>query len=329
MSHDTAPGRAARVRPLAPSSVSEPAREMLGSAAAGPVHYPDEHDTAAWTALGAAMQETVESFYRSSTPGPDVLHRGVAQLGGVTTYTLRPARLDPEADDPLFLEIHGGALWLGGGDLAWMAGAAAAVERDGTTWCPDYRMPPTHPFPTPLDDCIAVYRRALQERAPHQIVVSGASAGGNLAAATLVRARDEGLPMPAALVLLTPELDLTESGDTFTTNDGIDHVLTSLMPVNRLYAAGHDLDEPYLSPLFADLGGFPPTFLQSGTRDLFLSNTVRMHRRLLAAGVDAELHVFEAMPHGSFGGATPEDLELRAATRRFERRHLAGLTGTS
>ena len=145
---------------------------------------------------------------------------------------------------------------------------------------------------------------------------TGASAGGNLAAALVVRARDEGLPLPAALVLISPELDLTESGDSFHTNLGIDNVLGSLIQTNLLYANGHDLDDPYLSPLFADVTGFPPTFLQAGTRDLFLSNSVRMHRKLRAAGVEAELHVFEAMPHGGFAGA-PEDLDLRLEIRRF------------
>jgi acetyl esterase/lipase len=133
----------------------------------------------------------------------------------------------------------------------------------------------------------------------------------------MARAKDEGLPMPAGLVLLTPEVDLTESGDSFTTNLGLDNILSSrLMPANLLYAAGHDLSHPYLSPLFADVSGFPPTFIQAGTRDLFLSNAVRMHRKLRAAGVDAELHVFEAMPHGGFGGA-PEDIEMRQEIRRF------------
>ena len=147
------------------------------------------------------------------------------------------------------------------------------------------------------------------------------SAGGNLAAALLVRARDEGLPMPAALVLPTPMVDLTESGDTFQTLNGVDGGLRSQMAVNLLYANGHDLTDPYLSPLFADLSDFPPTFLQSGTRDLFLSNTVRLHRKLLAAGVDTELHIFEAMPHAGFGGTTPEDIELDAAIHAFLDKH--------
>ena len=157
--------------------------------------------------------------------------------------------------------------------------------------------------------CIAA---SLRDHSPDTIIVGGSSAGGNLAAALIVRARDEGLPLPRAAVLLSPELDLTESGDSFQANMGVDSVLVrSLMPANRLYAGGHDLAHPYVSPLFADFTkGFPPTFVQAGTRDLFLSNAVRMHRKLLAAGVAAELHVFEAMPHGGFFGA-PEDAELR------------------
>jgi epsilon-lactone hydrolase len=191
-----------------------------------------------------------------------------------------------------------------------------AISTGMIHWAVDYRMPPLHPYPTPLDDCMAVYRALLDRRAPQDIFVGGGSAGGNLAAALIARAKDEGLPMPAGLVLMTPEVDLTESGDSFTTNLGIDNVLGRLMQTNLLYANGHDLTHPYLSPLFADVTGFPPTFLQAGTRDLFLSNTVRMHRKLRSAGVDAELHIWEAMPHGGFGGA-PEDIEIRLELRRF------------
>jgi acetyl esterase/lipase len=191
-----------------------------------------------------------------------------------------------------------------------------------TTVAVDYRMPPDHPYPAPLDDCVAIYRALLRGHRPEEIIVGGGSAGGNLAAALILRARDEGLPLPAAAVLVTPELDLTESGDTFRTNMGVDNVLTrSLMPANLLYAAGHDLSHPYLSPLFGDFTkGFPPTVVSAGTRDLFLSNAVRMHRALRAAGVESELHVVEAAPHGGFFGA-PEDAELERDLRRFVDAH--------
>ena len=184
-------------------------------------------------------------------------------------------------------------------------------------------MPPDHPYPTPVDDCLTVYRSLLREHRPGQIVVSGASAGGNLAAAMILRARDEGLPLPAAAVLMTPEADLTESGDSFETNLGLDNLLTQrLMPANLLYANGHDLTHPYLSPLFADFTrGFPPTILTTGTRDLFLSNTVRLHRALRAAGVPAELHVMEAAGHGGFLGQAPEDADVEAEISTFMDAH--------
>ena len=117
-------------------------------------------------------------------------------------------------------------------------------------------------------------------------------------------------------------MDLTESGDTFNTLLGVDTALTRrLMPANLLYASGHDLRDPYLSPLFADFTrGFPPTFLQSGTRDLFLSNTVRMHAALRAADVEADLHVQEGAPHVGFA-CCPEARHRDREVLRFVNRH--------
>jgi acetyl esterase/lipase len=128
------------------------------------------------------------------------------------------------------------------------------------------------------------------------------------------------------MVLLSPEADLTESGDTFETMVGVDTVGggKSLMPANLLYANGHDLAHPYLSPLFGDFTkGFPPTLLTSGTRDFFLSNTVRMHRALRAAGIHADLHVMEAGPHAGFMADTPEERELDAEIGQFIHTRLA------
>jgi acetyl esterase/lipase len=203
-----------------------------------------------------------------------------------------------------------------------MMSTAAAARARLHTWGVDYRMPPDFPYPTPLDDCLAVYRALLEVKPPEKIVVGGASAGGNLAAALMLKARAVGLPMPACLLLITPEADLTESGDTFETNQGIDYVLVSRLTDSiALYANGHDLNDPFLSPLFGDVSEFPPTFLQAGTRDLFLSNAVRLHRKLREANVEAELHVWEAMPHGGFFGA-PEDAELAVEIRKFLAKHL-------
>ncbi|WP_245866045.1 alpha/beta hydrolase [Rhodococcoides kyotonense] len=241
---------------------------------------------------------------------------------GVPVFVVTPPNTSID-DDRVFLDIHGGALIQGGGETCRLNGIATAGQVGARTWAVDYRMPPDHPYPAPLDDCVAAYRAVLREHHPSRVIIGGGSAGANLAAALILRARDEGLPLPAAAVLLTPELDLTESGDTFQTNAAVDIVGNqSLMPVNRLYAGGHDLAHPYLSPLFADLKeGFPPTLLTAGTRDVFLSNAVRMHRALRAAEVPTELHVFEAAPHGGFFGTAPEDALVDREVRQFVDKH--------
>jgi monoterpene epsilon-lactone hydrolase len=306
-----------RPRPPIPTSVSEQARGFLGQTIGTDESPPALDDVDGWV----RRIERGNDYIRGRFSGLDFsVSADETEIVGVHAYVIRAHDVPDSTDTPIYLDIHGGGLTGGGGEACRLMCSAGAMTTGLVHWAVDYRMPPLHPYPTPLDDCVAVYRELLEVRSPHDIFVGGASAGGNLAAALIARANDEGLPMPAALVLLTPEVDLTESGDSFHTNLGIDNVLGSLMQANLLYANGHDLTDPYISPLFADVTGFPPTFLQAGTRDLYLSNTVRMHRKLRAAGVDAELHVFEAMPHGGFGGS-PEDLELRNEIRRFLDKH--------
>lgn len=312
-----------QIRPAAPRSVSESAQTFLdlpNPYEALSVVVPDLDDVEGWDRHIIERDAPVRDVFAPLMPGDGVVERHTEIFNGVPTFVLQPTETSQNSR-ALFLEIHGGALIQCGGDLAWMLAMPAAMERAGVTWVPDYRMPPRNPYPAALEDCVAAYRKALEVRRPNEIIISGGSAGGNLAAASLLKARAQGLPMPAGLVLISPELDLTESGDSFRTNLGID-TLGSLVTESRLYAAGHDLADPYLSPLFGDVSGFPPTFLMCGSREIFLSNTIRMHRKLLTAGVRAELHVLEAMPHGGFGGTSPEDKVANAEVRRFERDRL-------
>ncbi|GGA36649.1 alpha/beta hydrolase [Sphingomonas psychrolutea] len=276
--------------------------------------YPPLDDKDAWRAYVAAVDAAVLSRFPawSEASGARADHR---DAGGARVFDIVPSGLDPN-DPSVVLDLHGGALILCGGEMCRMMGVGTAMRLQRRVWAVDYRMAPDYPYPAALDDCIAAYRALLGERSPNEIIVSGGSAGGNLAAALMLRARDEGLPMPAGLILGTPEIDLTESGDSFRTNLGVDPSLRSLMHVNLLYADGHDLAHPYLSPLFGDLSGFPPTILTTGTRDLYLSNTVRMHRALRAVGVAADLHVTEAGPHTGFPGG-PEGAEIDKELRRF------------
>lgn len=276
--------------------------------------FPSIEDKDGWRNFVMMADQAVgESLPRAS--GLSTAEVEERDVDGVRVYDISVPEADPRSRG-VVLDIHGGGLILCGGELCRIMGIGTAASLQRRIWSVDYRMPPEHPYPAALNDCITAYRALLRERAPTEIVVSGVSAGGNLAAALVLRARDEGLPLPAGLILGTPEVDLTESGDSFHTNDGVDPGLRSLMPANLLYANGLDLTNPYLSPLFGDLTGFPPTILTTGTRDLYLSNTVRMHRKLRAADVPAELHVMEAAPHVGFPGS-PEGQEINKELRRF------------
>jgi monoterpene epsilon-lactone hydrolase len=282
---------------------------------APPPVWPALDDATGWSDYAAFGDQMILSMLPDPPPETKVEEMEIDP--GVRVFAITPAGVHPE-DTRVYLEMHGGALIMGGGDCCRVMGCHVAQRMNMTVWTVDYRMPPKDPFPAALDDGLAAYRLALKDHRPDEIVLGGGSSGGGIAASLILRARDEGVDLPAAAILITPEADLTESGDTFSTNMGIDSSLTSsLMPANLLYAGGHDLADPYLSALFGDFSkGFPPTFLSSGTRDLFLSNTVRLHRRLRAAGVPADLHVLEAAPHGGFIGA-PEDDEMNEEIRRF------------
>ncbi len=298
-----------------PTTVSAQARAMLSMPAKRPV-YPAPEDVEEWL----DQIRVGDEFLRTVLPPiPDSIVGEERSVNGVRVFTHRPAAAAPGS--PIYLDLHPGGLIQLGGEPCRLLGGLIAGWLGMEVWSVDYRMPPLHPFPAALDDCITVYRELTTLMESVDVFVGGVSAGGNVAAALLLRAKDEQLPMPVALYLGTPEADLTESGDSFAVNRDADNTLASLRDVNTLYANGRDLTLPYISPLFGDLSGFPPTILSSGTRDLFLSNTVRMHRKLRAAGVQADLHVFEAMPHTGFGPGSPEDLDLRNEISAFLQSH--------
>ena len=292
--------------------------------------YPDASDKEAWRAQITATDNFLSKMAGAGVPAgtSEVEEKSIA---GVRVYIVTPHGLAKD-DRNVVLEMHGGALIYGGGETCKIMATRTATKLRRRIWTIDYRMPPDHPYPAGLDDCVAVYKALLEERKPGEIIFSGNSAGGNLVSALTLRARDEGLPLPAANILSTPEVDLTESGDSFQTNVGVDSLLRPLMPINLMYANGTDLKHPYISPLFADLSkGFPPSILTAGTRDLFLSNTVRFHRALRKAGIEAHLHILEAAGHIGLP-ESPEgeelDEELRLFVRRFwgdERRSAAQL----
>lgn len=314
----------ARRIPL-PASVSPQARAFLAMPRVMLGERPPLADKEAWrrwvTTMNLGSEPRVAQMM--ALVG-DRVRLATREIAGVVVHVATPAESHPARRDWLRITVHGGGLVYMGGSYARAEAGLVALQSGCEAWSVDYRMPPDHPYPAAVDDVVAVYRAALATRAPGSVAISGASAGGNIAAAAALKARDLGLALPGALGLFTPECDLTESGDSFVTNLDVDNVLPGPLPEEiALYADGADLRDPYLSPLFGDFTpGYPPTQIQTGTRDLFLSNSVRMHRALRAAGVTAELHVWEAMPHGGFGFDAPENADARREFNDFLERHL-------
>jgi acetyl esterase/lipase len=284
------------------------------------VAYPALDDVEGWRNYAAMANAGLTQSLRARCqefPAETTTH----SLSASQLYEVAPAQIDK--DDRAILYIHGGAFIVGGGEAARLAAMQIAGMSKIRAFSIDYRMPPDHPYPTPLDDTFEAYRWLLDRYKPENIAFYGGSAGANLAVACALKARDEGLPLPGACILHSPGVDLTQSGDSFVTNTGLDVVLKRpSIELMALYAGGHDLRDPLLSPVFADFSkGFPPTIMTSGTRDLLLSPTVMLHRALRRAGIRAELHVWEAMTHGLFHNA-PEAQELLAEHIRFMREAL-------
>jgi epsilon-lactone hydrolase len=305
----------ARAIPV-PNTISPEAQKFLGAAV-------PRTGKVSWTPQTIAATDRLLAERTAALPQLFPAEITAHRLSATALYEITSKGAPKINEARAVLYLHGGAFVVGGGPLAAQTALPLALEAACKVYAIDYRMPPQHPFPAALDDGLEAYRYVLERFKPRNVAVYGGSAGGGLAAALMLKARDSGLPLPGAVVLCTPEADLTESGDTFETNGIIDVVLQERLTDSiALYANGHDLKDPYLSPVFGDFNrGFPPTILISGTRDLFLSNTVILHRALRRAGVEAELHVFEAMPHGGFSGA-PEDAESLAEQVRFIDQHL-------
>ena len=305
----------ARAIPV-PQTISREAQKFLAAS-------PPRTQTTGWTREAIAAIESHLAERCAALPQLFPADIVTQRLSATSLFEIA-SKTDSKLNEArAVLYVHGGAFVVGGGILAAQMALPLTAMVSCKVFAIDYRMPPDHPFPAALDDALEAYRYVLERFAPHNVAIYGASAGGGLAAALILKARDLGLALPGASVLVTPEADLTESGDTFATNEIIDVVLQRRLTDSiALYANGHELTDPYLSPIFGDFHkGFPPTILISGTRDLFLSNTVILHRALRRAGVAAELHVFEAMPHGGFQGA-PEDAESLTEQVRFLSRHL-------
>jgi acetyl esterase/lipase len=318
------------IRYAVPQSISPEARAIyeklapMVALAAATRHAPRTVEE--FAAQHAAAEARAEA---SNRPLLQKLGVSVAemQLGGIRLLELRPANY--QDDGTLVIYVHGGGFVLGSANSSAGLPAMMARATGRRMLSVDYTIAPQARWPQAIDQVMAAYQALLKDgHSPKSIGIVGESAGGNIAAASVLKLRDQGVELPAAMVLLSPGLDLTMRSDTWTTLAAADPVLSdaaSLEAAFELYAPGADRTNPYISPLYGDFGkGYPPVLLQAGTREVVLSDSVRLHRALKAAGIEATLDLYEGMPHVFQGYMrdTPEQKASFEEQRRFWLRHL-------
>jgi len=222
-----------------------------------------------------------------------------SSIAGVRCDLITPLATSAEKQDRVLINVHGGGFNSDSGSL--VEGVPIAYLTQIKVVSVYYRLAPEHPFPAAVDDTEAVYKELLKTYKPRRVGLFGTSAGAILTAEVASRLRRDGVPLPAALGIFSGTGDLSQAGDSVAlfTLSGLQGNLEppSGHPHHREYIGGVDPKDPMVSPLYADLRGFPPTLFVTSTRDLLLSGTTILHRAFLRAGVDAQLVVFEALPH--------------------------------
>jgi acetyl esterase/lipase len=232
---------------------------------------------------------------------PAMLPKGIeferVDIGGIEAEWLTPIGRSTEV---VILHLHGGGYVSGSAELHRMMTSQLAKSLDARVLAPNYRLAPEHPFPAALEDALEVYRYLLATGCdPADVVVSGDSAGGGLALALVMKLRGSGVPLPAALVLMSPWTDLELKNPSCTEKAGDEALLT--VPVLREwaleYAGGARLDDPLLSPVNGDFSGFPPMLVQVGSEEILLDDARILAQRAEAAGVHVHLSVWEGLWH--------------------------------
>ena len=318
----------AQVVPVPAADMSAAAQALAAAPYRAPAWNANPPDDAGWRAIVAKLADAALPVI-ARTRETLGLTMTATTVGGVKAFEFTPRTMPDAHRNQLILNIHGGGYVYGPGESGMMEAMLISAYGGYRVIAIDYRMPPDAPYPAAMDDATAAWRAVAAAHDPKRVAIVGTSTGGGMALALMLRAKAEGLPLPGAIAPGTPWSDMTATGDTYRTNEWLDNVLVSydgyLSHAAKLYAAGRDLRDPQLSPINGDFAGLPPAILTSGTRDLFLSNTVRTHRKLRRAGVEAQLHVYEGLSHAQylFDPAAPETKEVFTEIAAFFDAHLA------
>jgi epsilon-lactone hydrolase len=259
---------------------------------------------------------------------PAMLPKGIEfqeiEIGGITAEWLIPVS---RSTDAVIVHLHGGGYVSGSPELHRMLTSQLSKCLGARVLVPNYRLAPEYPFPAALDDSLAVYHSLVSEgHDPAGIVLSGDSAGGGLALATVMCLRDAGEPLPAAVVCMSPWTDLELKNPSCTEKADDEALLT--VPVLEAwaleYAGGAGLGDPLLSPVNGNYSGFPPMLIQVGSEELLLDDARLVARKAEAAGVRVELRIWEGLWHvwQVLGSLVPENEATFAEIGGFLRRCL-------
>ena len=247
-----------------------------------------------------------------------------ASIAGVPVRVITPPDIPADHRDRVLINLHGGGFNSDSGSLTESV-PVASLSRIKTI-AVLYRLAPEHPFPAALEDAIAVYREVRKTHKPADIAIFGTSAGAILTGEVAAKLKQLGLPEPSALGIFSGFGDWATRGDSealFALRGLAGHLDIPHTRNHDDYAATTDLKDPILSPIYSDLHGMPPTLFITSTRDLLLSGTTTLHRAFLRADVDAQLVVFEALPHAFWNDPTlPETREADALMARFFTKNL-------
>lgn len=318
----------ARPKAHIPTTVSPEAQEVLREwdFSYRDVKLPSPDDLAAWKIawdlteeawtqanddVQRAYEPTIRSAMHGGVPVLDVQPKGWRENARVLVYT------------------HGGAYTMFSARSTLTSAVPVANDTGLRVISVDYTPAPFARYEETTRQVLAVVKALLDDgRSPKDIAIYGDSAGGALAAGSVLRMRDENVDMPAAVVLLSPWSDITASGDTYETLKDADLLLNydnALKASADAYADPRDQKHPYVSPVYADYGkGFPPTLIQGGTKEIFLSNFVRLYQVLDQAGIPVKLDLYEGMWHvfQGFSHALPESMQARRKMAAFLQEHL-------
>ena len=308
-----------------PDTISPRAQKILRQMD-GPLtpSLPGPNDIAGWQKIrGSIVTPRLNEIFKETNDIALKKYPSTSEhrtLGGVTVVEIRP--IGWKDNGKILVYTHGGGYTTGGPDSSvcgWVAD-----ETGMRIFSIGYTLAPESKWEQTTDQVIAVLLALQKEgHALKDMAIFGDSAGGGLAAGSVLKMRDKGLGMPSVVVLWSPWSDITETGDTYFTLKRADPILDyprGLKGAADAYADPKDQKNPYVSPVYGDYSkGFPPTLVQGGTKDIFLSNFIRQYRAIDSAGGIAVLDIYEGMPHvfQAFIFDSPESQQSMTKMKKF------------